>query len=143
MSDDSSSHSSDSSSHNTFTPREEIVVICPTIGGHRYVKGENHPCFRCRCRSTCLLSGRKSGGPCVNDEGKVIGILSRADPVDRQRCYLVPSNEIKILVTKARKLITRPSAVGLPSTLKSVQPARLVGTSSQGRQLPRGVHSET
>lgn len=77
-SDDSSSHSSDSSSHFNFSPREEIVAICPTIPGH-------------------------SGGPCVNEEGRVVGILSRADPVDRQRCYLVPARELKILVNKARK----------------------------------------
>jgi CBS domain-containing protein len=61
----------------SFVPREEIVVMCPTISGH-------------------------SGGPCVNDEGRVVGILSRADPVDRQRCYLVPSAEIKALVNKAK-----------------------------------------
>lgn len=60
-----------------FVPREEIVVMCPTISGH-------------------------SGGPCVNDEGRVVGILSRADSVDRQRCYLVPTTEIKDLVNKAK-----------------------------------------
>jgi len=88
MADDSSnsSHSSDSSSnHFTFSPREEIVVIVPTISGH-------------------------SGGACINDEGRVVGILSRADPVDRQRCYLVPATELKILVNKARKQSARPPA---------------------------------
>lgn len=80
-SDDSSS--SDSSSHMSFAPREEIVIMCPNIAGH-------------------------SGGPCVNDEGKVIGIVSRADPVDRQRCYLVPSTEVKTLVNQAKKHCTRP-----------------------------------
>jgi hypothetical protein len=79
-SDDHSSSSGDSSSsEGVFAPREEIVINnCPTIDGH-------------------------SGGPCVNDEGKVIGILSRADPVDRGRCYLVPSSEIRILINKAKK----------------------------------------
>ena len=62
---------------NVFKPREEIVVICPTIGGH-------------------------SGGPCVNRQGEVIGILSRVDPADPQRCYLVPSCEWKKLVRKAK-----------------------------------------
>ena len=38
-----------------------------------------------------------------NEEGKVVGILSRGDPVDRQRCYLCPSSEIKMLVNKAKK----------------------------------------
>lgn len=62
-----------------FKPREEIVVSdCRTIGGH-------------------------SGGPCVNQQGEVIGILSRADPADNQRCYLVPSSELKALVNQARK----------------------------------------
>ena len=69
------------------TPEEQtlnkIVVICPTIGGH-------------------------SGGPCVNQQGEVIGILSRADPADRQRCYLVPSSEWLPLVKTAKKLLSRP-----------------------------------
>jgi len=69
--------SSESSQSTAFNPREEIVVMCPTIAGH-------------------------SGGPCVNDEGRVIGILSRADPVDRQRCYLVPTAELKTLVHQAK-----------------------------------------
>jgi Trypsin-like peptidase domain len=60
-----------------FKPRSEIVVICPTIGGH-------------------------SGGPCVNQQGEVIGILSRADPAENQRCYLSPTNEWKHLVKMAK-----------------------------------------
>jgi hypothetical protein len=78
LSDDHSNSDDDSSSSESgFSPREEIVIMCPTISGH-------------------------SGGPCVNDEGKVIGILSRADQVDRQRCYLAPTNELKSLVNKAK-----------------------------------------
>ena len=84
--DDSTSSNDDdsttSSSEHGFSPREEIVIMCPTISGH-------------------------SGGPCVNDEGKVVGILSRADPVDRQRCYLVPTSELKILVSKAKNHASR------------------------------------
>ena len=71
QSDDDNSESS-SGSTKTFSPREEIVVMCPTISGH-------------------------SGGPCVNDEGVVVGILSRADPFG-QRCYLVPVSELRTLV---------------------------------------------
>ena len=81
LTDDHSSNSSLDSSSScgaAFAPREEIVVICPNIVGH-------------------------SGGPCVNHEGKVVGILSRADPVDPQRCYLVPSSELKTLLKKAKQ----------------------------------------
>ena len=66
------------SSCDCFKPREEIAVICPTIGGH-------------------------SGGPCVNQQGEVIGILSRADPADNQRCYLSPASEWKPLIKQAKK----------------------------------------
>jgi hypothetical protein len=63
-----------------FKPREEIVVICPTIGGH-------------------------SGGPCVNQQGEVIGILSRADPAESQRCYLVPTYEWRALLREAKNIL--------------------------------------
>lgn len=63
---------------NSFTPSMEIVVgNCPTFGGI-------------------------SGGPCVNGEGRVIGILSRVDPEDRSRCYLVPAEEFMELVKVAK-----------------------------------------
>lgn len=77
---------SEQSPDRKFQPNSEIVVICPTIGGH-------------------------SGGPCVNQQGEVIGILSRADPADRQRCYLVPSSEWLPLVKVAKRLLSSSRAV--------------------------------
>lgn len=65
-----------------FAPNGEIVTTCSTTVGH-------------------------SGGPCVNSEGKVIGILSRADPAERERCYLVPASNIKQLVLLARQVCSR------------------------------------
>lgn len=65
-------------SRDRFKPREEIAVMCKTIGGH-------------------------SGGPCVNQHGEVIGILSRADPADKDRCYLSPASEWKSLIKLAKK----------------------------------------
>ena len=97
LSEDDSSHSSDvSTKSQSFVPREEVVVICPTIAGH-------------------------SGGPCVNNDGKVVGILSRADPGERQRCYLVPASEIKDLVKKAKKHFTRPSMLLAPRPEKRLK----------------------
>jgi hypothetical protein len=84
--------SSDSSSHMSFKPREQIVVICDTISGH-------------------------SGGPAVNDEGKVIGILSQADPAQPGRCYLVPAFELKVLVTQARRACNRPLSLNSLPTM--------------------------
>jgi hypothetical protein len=63
-----------------FKPREEIVVNCDTIVGH-------------------------SGGPCVNQQGEVIGILSRADPAENKRCYLVPTEEWKPLLKQAKRTL--------------------------------------
>lgn len=73
-------HSHEMDSNESFKPNMEIVAICPTIGGH-------------------------SGGPCINQDGEVIGILSRADPAETQRCYLVPASELKSMLSSAKKLI--------------------------------------
>jgi len=71
----------ESKDEENFRPREEIVVIrCPTKGGH-------------------------SGGPCVNQVGKVIGILSRTDPTEAQRCYIAPTTEWGRLVHLAKKRV--------------------------------------
>jgi len=75
--DSTTSDDSSASEEGALNPREEIVVRCRTIEGH-------------------------SGGPCVNNDGKVIGIVSRSDPADLNRCYLVPSSEIKTLISKAK-----------------------------------------
>lgn len=81
-SSDSSSVASVQNQLQGFTPREEIVVMCMSISGH-------------------------SGGPCINNDGKVLGILSRSDPAERQRCYLVPAMEIKPLIVDARRICAR------------------------------------
>lgn len=67
----------DSEMPKKFLPRQEIIVKCGTGGG-------------------------ESGGPFVNESGEVIGILSRADPVETDRCYLTPSVELKKLLKDAR-----------------------------------------
>ena len=80
ITDDSSTTSDSSTSQHAFVPKDEIVVMCNTISG-------------------------QSGGPCVNQEGRVVGILSRSDPTERERCYLVPASEIKPLVAKAKQCV--------------------------------------
>jgi len=60
-----------------FTPREEIVCSCRVIEG-------------------------MSGGPAMNNEGKVLGLLSRSDKADGERCYLVPSSELRKLLKRAK-----------------------------------------
>jgi Trypsin-like peptidase domain len=71
-------HPSTTRRDRNFEPNEEIIVNCLTISGH-------------------------SGGPCVNLQGEVIGILSRADPAENQRCYLVPASEIAVMVERAKR----------------------------------------
>jgi hypothetical protein len=73
-----------------FPPCEEIVIMCNTIGGH-------------------------SGGPCVNVDGHVVGILSRSDPSEDRRCYLVPAAKFEALVQKAI-IRTRQLFLGLQAT---------------------------
>jgi len=59
-------------------PHEEIVVVCPSATrGH-------------------------SGGPCVNQDGKVVGILSRGDLFGDRR-FIVPASQLKPLLRRARK----------------------------------------
>ncbi|VEU35608.1 unnamed protein product [Pseudo-nitzschia multistriata] len=70
--------SDDGNDDRRYKPRKEIVVNCATFVGH-------------------------SGGPCVNLQGEVIGILSRGDPADNRRCYLVPTGEWLPLLKKSQK----------------------------------------
>ena len=66
-------------SRTRFNPRNEIAIMCPTVGG-------------------------QSGGPCVSKKtGKVIGIVSRADPRNKRKCYLSPTSEWKCLLEHAKK----------------------------------------
>ena len=69
-----------------YMPRKKTVLSCNTIGGH-------------------------SGGPCVNQSGQVIGILSCADFTERSRSYLVPTSEWIHLVPKKKNTSTA-TAVG-------------------------------
>ncbi len=46
-----------------------------------------------------------SGGPCVNLNGEVIGIISRSDPVEEDRNYLAPSTIIMSLYKKAKNKV--------------------------------------
>jgi len=55
-----------------------------------------------------------SGGPCVNQSGEVIGILSRADPADPQRCYLVPTTEFKKLIKASKRRLKSTIMEGVP-----------------------------
>jgi S1-C subfamily serine protease len=92
---DSSSTASNNSHHrqNAFTPQEEIVLHCLVNSGH-------------------------SGGPCVNSEGKVVGILSRSDPVQRDRCYLVPTSELRPLIVNAKATcLPRPARISTMQTM--------------------------
>ena len=93
-SDSSSAASINSHSQpNSFVPREEIILHCLVNSGH-------------------------SGGPCVNSEGKVVGILSRSDPVQRDRCYLVPTSELRPLVMKAKaSCLPRPARITTMQTM--------------------------
>jgi hypothetical protein len=92
-SDSSSTTSNHSHQQAAFAPREEIVLLCLVNSGH-------------------------SGGPCVNGEGKVVGILSRSDPGQRDRCYLVPTSEIRPLVMKAKAAcVPRPARITSMQTM--------------------------
>ena len=72
-------HVSTSSSVGKFVPREEIVCSCRVIEG-------------------------MSGGPAINNNGKVLGLLSRSDKADGERCYLVPASELRNLVKRAKAM---------------------------------------
>lgn len=72
-------HVSTSSSVGQFVPREEIVCSCRVIEG-------------------------MSGGPAINNNGKVLGLLSRSDKADGERCYLVPASELRSLVKRAKAM---------------------------------------
>lgn len=62
-------------------PQMWIVLDCKTINGH-------------------------SGGPCVNMQGEVVGILSHADE-NGHRCFIVPAKEWQPLIKHAKQQFRR------------------------------------
>jgi hypothetical protein len=70
----------------SYITKSELVTDCSTRVGH-------------------------SGGPCINSEGKVIGILSRGDPVQLNRSYLVPASLIQPMVASAKRLCAKIDGV--------------------------------
>jgi S1-C subfamily serine protease len=79
------------SGNEQFVPRSEIIVNCSTGDGN-------------------------SGGPFVNELGEVIGILSRTDKIDKDRCYLTAALELKSLLKEARKKCKREKLIFSPHT---------------------------
>jgi len=63
--------------NNSFLPRKELLVFCPTNVGH-------------------------SGRPCVNNIGEVVGVLNHSDPNNPRCSHLVPTAEFKELVQAAK-----------------------------------------
>lgn len=61
-----------------FSPTTEIVVWFNSKPGH-------------------------SGSPCINEEGKVLGMVSRQHPGDATRCYLVPAQALNVLLKIAKR----------------------------------------
>jgi len=53
----------------------------------------------------CSLTAGHSGSPCINSEGKVIGMVCRSDPYETRRSYLVPSKELRNLLKRARRKV--------------------------------------
>jgi len=62
------------------TKSEIIIEDCPVYVGH-------------------------SGGPCVNQDGMVIGILCRGHPKIDKRYYLVPAAKLKVILNDAQKIV--------------------------------------
>lgn len=69
--------SEENRSYFRFSPRDEIAVRSAVVCGH-------------------------SGGPCVNQKGHVIGIVSRGDPDDDKVCYLSSASAWMQLIKDAR-----------------------------------------
>ena len=53
----------------------------------------------------CLTIPGQCGGPFVDEQGEVIGMLYRVDSTVRQQCYLVPAKVLIELVDQARQLL--------------------------------------
>jgi len=53
----------------------------------------------------CRVYGGHSGSPCINQDEKVIGILSEADPADPRQCHIVPAIELKRLLSQGKEVV--------------------------------------
>jgi len=50
----------------------------------------------------CKSRHGHSGGPAINDNGGVIGFVSRSDGLEDDRCYLAPARPLHQLLKKAK-----------------------------------------
>ena len=77
-------------SGHTIVPAGARPWVCAT---HSEIIVENCPAYK-----------GHSGGPCVNKDGEVIGIMCRGHKENGMRCYLAPASELKIILRKARRM---------------------------------------
>jgi hypothetical protein len=83
-------------------------VLKKMAGSGTIARNPNDPIIHCPQSEVVIKSRTKfghSGGPCVNSNGEVIGIVSRSDPIEEDRNYLAPSTIIMSLLKKAQRKV--------------------------------------
>lgn len=118
--------------------QEKLKSTQGIVSGREIVWGESY------MQITAALNPGNSGGPSLNNEGKVVGINTARMPTAQNIGYIIPINDVKSVLSelKTTRLLRIPT-LGCEFNYATRQMVKFLGNPKQGGLYISHVHKDT